>query len=116
MWTSCKIQIWKEPAVLDDHGPGRYPLFSRNVNFGGGYTKLQELSGPVVSQVYKLAWERGYLDLTELARLRWVEGWKVSRLADYFEISQTAVDERLRAIKRNPTRAGLQLKPIVFKE
>ena len=74
---------------------------------GGGCAKLQELSGPVVSLVYKLAWEREYLDLTELARLRWVEGWKVSRLADYFEVSRTAIKERLRAIKSNPKRAGL---------
>ena len=41
---------------------------------GGGCAKLQELSGPVVSIGYKLAWEREYLDLTELARLRCVEG------------------------------------------
>ncbi len=86
------------------------------ITFGGGYTKLQELSGPMVSQAYKLTWERGYLDLTELARLRWVEGWKVSRLADYFEISQTAIEERLRAIKSNPKRAGLNIKPSVFKD
>lgn len=66
---------------------------------------LQELSGPVVSESYKVTWERKRLDLTELARLRWVEGWKVSRLADYFEVSRTAVKERLRSIKNNPKRA-----------
>ena len=76
---------------------------------GGGCAKLQELSGPVVSQAYKLAWEREYLDLSELARLRWVEGWKVSRLADYFEVSTTAVKERLRAIKSNPSRVGIRI-------
>ncbi len=59
----------------------------------------------MVSIAYKLAWEREYLDLTELARLRWVEGWKVARLADYFEVSRTAIKERLRAIKSNPKRA-----------
>ena len=59
----------------------------------------------MVSQAYKLAWEREYLDLTELARLRWVEGSKVSRLADHFEISRTAVKERMRAAKKNPKRA-----------
>ncbi|MGZ3805934.1 MAG: hypothetical protein ACXVB4_17085 [Pseudobdellovibrionaceae bacterium] len=74
---------------------------------GGGCAKLQELSGPTISQTYKLAWEREYLDLTELARLRWVEGWKIMRLADYFEISLTTVKERLRTIKKNPKRAGV---------
>jgi hypothetical protein len=87
----------------------------RRLKIGGGCTKLQELSGLVVSIGYKLAWEREYLDLTELARLRWVEEWKVSRLADYFEVSQTAIEERLRAIKSNPKRAGLSLKPLVFR-
>lgn len=85
------------------------------ITFGGGYTKLQELSGPVVSQAYKLTWERERLDLTELARLRWVEGWKVPRLADYFEITHAAIKERLRAIKSNPKRAGLNIKLSVFR-
>lgn len=74
---------------------------------GGGCAKLQELSGPTISQGYKLAWEREYLDLTELARLRWVEGWRIMRLADHFEVSRTAVKERLRAIKKNPKRTGV---------
>ncbi len=77
---------------------------------------LQELSGPVVSIGYKLAWERECLDLTELARLRWIEKWKVSQLADYFEISRTAVKERLRAIKSNPKRAGLNFMPSTFND
>ena len=86
---------------------------SRLIN-GGGCAKLQELSGTVVSLAYMLAWEREYLDLTELARLRWFEGWKVSQLADYSEVSGTAIEERLRAIKSNPKRAGLSLKPSAF--
>ena len=76
---------------------------------GGGCAKLQELSGPVVSQAYKLAWEREYLDLSELARLRWVKGWKVERLADFFGVSRTTVNERLRAIKKNPKRVDVQI-------
>lgn len=84
------------------------------MKFGGGCAKLQEQRGPVVSIVYKLAWELRFLDLTELARLRWVEEWKVSRLADYFEVNRAAINERLRAIKSNPKRAGLSLKPSVF--
>lgn len=80
---------------------------------GGGCAKLQELGGLTISQVYKLSWERQweYLDLTELARLRWTEKWKIGRLADHFEISRTALKERLRAIKRNPKRVGLKAAP-----
>jgi hypothetical protein len=84
------------------------------MKFGGGCAKLQEQRGPVVSIVYNPTREREYLDLTELARLRWVEGWKESRLVDYFEVNRAAINDRLRAINSNPKRAGLSLKPSVF--
>lgn len=64
----------------------------------------------MVSQAYDLAWEREFLDLTELARLRWVEGWKIARLADYFEISGSAVKKRLNAVKGNPLKWGVKMK------
>lgn len=73
--------------------------------FGGGYARVQELGGPTISQVYKLSWERKYLDLSELARLRWVEGWKIQELAHHFMVSQSAIKERLRSIKNEPKRA-----------
>lgn len=37
--------------------------------------------------------------------------WKESQLVEYFEVSVTTVEERLRAIKSNLKRAGLSLKP-----
>ena len=37
--------------------------------------KLQERGDPAISMVYKAVWEQQYLDLTELARLYWVENW-----------------------------------------
>lgn len=71
---------------------------------GGGCAKLHELGGPVVSIAYKLSWEREYLDLSELARLRWIEHWKIEKLAEYFEASPTAIKERLRRLKKRPLR------------
>ncbi len=58
----------------------------------------------MVSQTYDLAWERECLDLTELARLRWVEGWKIGRLAEYFGISGSAVKKRLNLVKDAPSK------------
>jgi hypothetical protein len=81
---------------------------------GGGQAKLQELSGPTISQTYKLTWEWDYLDLTELARLRWIEGWKIEKLANHFAVSPTAIKERLRLIKSDPKRAGSYSKLPVF--
>lgn len=77
---------------------------------GGAYAKLQEPGELTISQAYKLNWEREYLDLAELARLRWIEEWKIERLAKYFEVSRTAIKERLRCIKNNPKRAGVDFK------
>ncbi len=80
------------------------------MEIGGAYAKLQELGELTISQAYKLNWEREYLDLAELARLRWIEEWKIERLSKYFEVSRTAIKERLRSIKNNPKRAGVDFK------
>lgn len=81
----------------------------------GCHNDLQELGGPTISESYKLTWERDYLDLTELARLRWIERWKIERLADYFDSSPTAIKERLRSIKKNPKRAGVAIPNRIFR-
>ncbi len=70
----------------------------------------------MVSQGYGLAWERECLDLTELARLRWVEGWKIGRLAEYFEISGSAVKKRLEAVKDDPIKWGAKMKRSKIRE
>jgi len=76
---------------------------------GGGSAKLQELRVPTVSLAYKLTWERECLDLTELARLRWIEKWKIKELATHFKISIVAVEERLRTIKTDPRRISIKI-------
>ncbi len=38
----------------------------------------------------------------QVARLRWIERWKIERLADYFATSPAAIKERLRTIKKRP--------------
>jgi hypothetical protein len=76
---------------------------------------LQEPGGLVVSQAYSIHWQREYLDLTELARLRWIEHWRIDRLALHFGVSRTAIEERIRAVKQNPQKYGLTSKPIVLR-
>jgi hypothetical protein len=51
------------------------------------------------------------LDLTALARLRWIERWKVARLAEHFGVSAIAINERLRVNKKNPSRGGFVSPP-----
>lgn len=79
------------------------------LKIGGGSAKVQDLRVPTVSQAYKLTWERECLDLTELARLRWIEKWKIKKFAEHFEISTVAVEERLRTIKTDPRRISIEI-------
>lgn len=71
---------------------------------GAGCRKLQEPEGLVVSQTYNMSWDRIYLNLTEVARLRWVEGWNLDSIALHFATTKTAIKERLRTAKHNPSR------------
>ena len=52
--------------------------------------------------VYKAVWEQQYLDLAELARLYWVENWKLNKLMAHFGISKNAMKDRLRRMKSKP--------------
>ena len=69
----------------------------------GGCAKLPELGEAVASNTYKLHWEqkKEFLDLTELARLRWIEKWPIERLAQNFSLGETCVKERLRMVGRS---------------
>lgn len=71
---------------------------------GAGCRKLQEPEWLVVSQTYSMSWDRIYLNLTEVARLRWVERWNIDSIALHFATTPVAIKERLRAAKENPTR------------
>lgn len=71
---------------------------------GAGCRKLPEPGKLVVSQTYKTSWDRIYLNLTEVARLRWIERWDLAAIADHFATTKIAIKERLRTAKLNPSR------------
>ena len=79
------------------------------MSIGGVHAKLQEPSGPTVSQAYSHSWEREYLDLTELARLRYIKNWKIDQLAAHFKATPTAIKERLRTARENPDRVAVKV-------
>ncbi|MGZ6434971.1 MAG: hypothetical protein ACXWRE_16665 [Pseudobdellovibrionaceae bacterium] len=78
---------------------------------GGGGPNLVEPGQPTISSLIRVSWVKEKLDLAELARLRWIELWTIKRLADHFGISATAIKDRLRAIKKNPSRGGFASRP-----
>ena len=45
-------------------------------------------------------WKRPEVNLTDLAKLRWNEGWSVERLAKHFERSPITMGEYLRSLRR----------------
>ena len=71
---------------------------------GAGCRKLPEPGRLVVSQTYNMSWDRIYLNLTEVARLRWVERWSLDSIALHFATTKIAIKERLRSAKLNPSR------------
>jgi len=77
--------------------------FIRRIN-GAGCRKLPEPGKLVVSQTYCMSWNRIYLNLTEVARLRWVERWSIDSIALHFATTKIAIKERLRTAKLNPSR------------
>jgi hypothetical protein len=71
---------------------------------GGGYESLCEPQGIAGVRSYTIRWrdEPLKIDLTELARKRWVEKWRIERIAKHFNMSRTMVCERLKALKASP--------------
>ena len=74
------------------------------IQSGAGCRKLPEPGWLVVSQTYNMSWDRIYLNLTEVARLRWVERWSLDSIALHFATTKIAIKERLRSAKLNPSR------------
>jgi hypothetical protein len=89
----------KNPAVL----------VSEAFKFGGGCANVHEPVDLTVSCVYRVSWELQSLDLTELARLRWIERWRIERIAEHFGYSMSGIKGALRKIEADPSRASIEL-------
>ena len=79
----------------------------RRAKVGAVGPNLVEPGHPTLNSFKAVSWAKETLDLTELARLRWVERWSIKQLAAHLEVSSTAIKERLRRIRKNPRRGGL---------
>lgn len=76
---------------------------------GGGQAKILETRVLTVSTAHPVEWKKYSLNLNELARLRWVEGWKIERLSVHFELSRTAIKDRLRGIESDPKQVTVSI-------
>jgi hypothetical protein len=70
--------------------------------FGDGYAKILEQSVLSVSRAYTAIWKKESIDLTELARKRWIERWTMDRIAAHFGCGRTIVVKYLRVLRHDP--------------
>lgn len=63
----------------------------------------QELT---ISRWYEIQWRKQEIDLTELAKRRWIDKWSIERLADHFGFGTTRIKVYLNRIRENPDLGG----------
>jgi hypothetical protein len=54
----------------------------------------------VLHKMPAIQWKRPQIDLSELARLRWIENWPRERLARHFSKSENAIQCYFQELKR----------------
>ena len=76
------------------------------IDFSVVYTiRIDGARGPIVDeplvidQTYSIQWQESRVDLSELARLRWIEGWKRKELALNYGRSEMAIRNYFQNIK-----------------
>lgn len=69
---------------------------------GEGCANLLELSGLSMALAYTITWKADGIDLTELARKRWVDKWSMAKIARHFGIGRTATIRWIGKIRSNP--------------
>jgi hypothetical protein len=69
-------------------------------------TYLSGARGPRVeeplawTEEYPIQWQEPRLNLAELAKLRWMEGWSRRELAQYYRKSEVAIQNHFQDLKR----------------
>ena len=114
--TSCNILAWEKalrhenqcmPAVARaflGHSTGcqRVCRDFRQSQNGAGRPKLGKPIGAVASRIYAVSWKRQQIDLTRLAKLRWVDKLQIDVLTQLFGVSRTLLVKQLGIIRANP--------------
>ncbi len=76
---------------------------------GGVHAIVSEPADLTVFRSYQVHWGRETLDLTELARLRWIERWQIERISAHLNYSRSGIKAALRKIEADPDRAVLEM-------
>jgi len=100
----ARAGIWPrkfDAGLLDQHG-NMSTLRLSSKKIGGGWASKVEPNGALhVSTIRGVSWTRNTIDLTELARLRWVEGKNLNEIAAFLEVSRSTVDRGMRGLRQS---------------
>ena len=80
---------------------------SKGLSYGGVDANLVEPQKLTVNRFYEVLWKKQEIDLTVLAKLRWIDKWSIERLAKHFDLGTTAIKCRLKALKSKPKLASI---------
>jgi hypothetical protein len=75
-----------------------FKLGSNNIDIGARGPIVDEPL--VVEQVCLMQWQESRVDLSELARLRWIEGWSRKQLAEYYGRTEMAIQNYFQKFKK----------------
>lgn len=81
--------------------------------FGARGPKLVELYATGVE--YGIQWKRPKINLVELAKLRWIEKWSVSRLGKHFERSPETIQMHICQLRAGGL-GKLDLEPCLYEQ
>lgn len=97
--TSCPLQVLFR--ALDDHVSYYFSNFEFRIctaKFGARHPRVEE---PLtLAETYPIQWREPRVDLAELARLRWIEGWSQKELAAHFGKTECAIQNYFQEIRR----------------
>ncbi len=100
MVDSIGIEATQALGILPQHTLQKAPPPWGAPLFGGGGPNLVEPQALTVSIGRKVAWRKDRVDLTELAKLRWVDKWTIERLAKHFGLGTTSIKMNLRQLRK----------------
>ena len=69
---------------------------------GADQTTLNKPTEAAVSRIYAISWKRQYIDLSKLAKLRWVDKLQVDDIAIIMGVGRTFLIKQLSLIKAYP--------------
>ena len=103
-----RTQLAPEGVLFDLNNSKKFLGVKRSTRLTNGGSDLQVIELPDAIKTVLVRWNRAKIDLTELARLRWIEKMTLSKICQKVGMARSAVQVSTRTI-RNCGISGLNL-------